>query len=164
MERIDEKQAPTVLTSDTDNQTKIDPSEAPPGKREKFKRFRAYNTGLWNGPRRENTEQFRRQDDLHLYDSLAAQCGLTPYQKERGRRLLDTFSIGEYTNQRVSAAEVMFSLCAVVANDDADGGTRYWPHPETKINDPDFKRIAADLGTDWRVLVGLMMKLDHRVL
>lgn len=163
MEHVDEKQPPTVLTSDTDNQTTIDPAEAPPAKRTKFERLRAYNTGLWNGPQRENTEEFRRQDDLHLYDSIAGQCGLTPYQKERGRQLLDQFSIGDYTSQTTSAAAVMLALCAVVANSDVEDGTRYWPHPDATSNDRDFERVASDLATDWRTLVGLIMQLDHRL-
>lgn len=161
MEHIEEQQPPSVLTSDTDNRTTIDPREAPPDQREKYRRFRAWNTGMWNGPKRENTQQFRRQDDLHCYDSVAAQCGLTPYQKERGRRLLDTFSIADYTNYNVSAAAVIFALCVVVANEDVDDGTRYWPNANT--NDRDFERVAGDLVIGWKTMVGLIMKLDHRL-
>jgi len=145
MDSPTEKQPPDVITSDTDNATQIHPSEAPPGKREKYRRFRAYNTGLWNGPRRENTEQFRRQDDLHRYDALASSLDLTDRQQKRGRRIFDSLNINEFTSPGQSVDVVIFAVCVLVANAAVEDGTRYYPPPDRGGNDEDFARVAKDL-------------------
>jgi len=163
MDDSTDHQPPDVLSSDTPNQTMIHPLDAPPEQREKYKRFRAYNTGAWNGPRRENKEIVHRQDDLHLYDAISGQLDLTPYQKKRGRCLLDTFSIGDYTAPGRSAKSVIFALCIVVANADVPDGTRYWPHPDAASNDLQFEEVAEDIPNDWPDLVSLVMKLEHRL-
>lgn len=164
MEHIQEKQPPDVITSDTENQTIIPVDKAQPEKQEKFRRFRAYNTGLWNGPRRENKKAVHRQDDLHLYDSIASQVCLTQYQKARGRRLLDSISVDSYTTQNGGdrpTKSVIFAICIAVANDDVPKGTRYWPHPDTKSNDHDFERVAESIPTEWPDLVSLVMMMDE---
>lgn len=163
MEHVQEKQPPDVIASDTDNRTTIFPKEAPPDKQHQFERFKAYNTGLWNGPRRENTELMNRQDDLHLFDSIAGQVDLTPYQKKRGRHLLDQFSIGEYTAPGRDAASVVFGLCVLIANEDVEAGTRYWPHPEAASNDVAFERVADSLTAHWTDLVSIIMRMGNRL-
>lgn len=162
MEHIDEKQPPDVITSDTDNATQIRPEEAPRHKQKQFRRFRAYNTGLWNGPLRENKEAIRRQDDLHLYDAISAQVGLNRGQKKRGRNLLDRFSIGDYTKQRRSASAVVFALCAALANADVPEGTVYWPGRDVAVNDPDFDRVAESIDCHWTDMRSLVLKLKYR--
>jgi len=158
MEHVEEKQPPAVLTSDTENATQIHPSEAPPHKRAQFERFRAYNTGLWNGPRRENKEAMYRQDNLHRYDSIASGLELTPYQKERGRQLLDDVepsSFGKPIDQ------LLFAICVIVANADAEG-KRYWPHPDKRDNDPLFTEMAEDIGLSTRMQMSSVMKLKSQ--
>jgi len=159
MEEVEEKQPPTVLTSDTDNQTTISPDEAPPGKREKYRKFRAYNTGMWNGSQRENTEEFRRQDDLHRYDAISSKLGLTDYQQARGRRLIDKISLSD-----MSLDEAAFAICVVVVNNDIEG-TRYWPNHggETMSHDELFEEIADSLGISLPRQTAIVQKVYHWV-
>lgn len=142
MEHTEEREPPNVMTSDTKNATTIQPKEAPPSKRAKFRRFRAYNTGTWNGPKRENKEVVRRQDDLHRYDSLASSLSLTDYQKKAGRKLFDKIDVSK---KSIGVDTVIFAVCAMVANDDVEDGSRYYPHPEAK-GDDDFEKVAESLG------------------
>lgn len=158
VEHVQEKQPPGVLTSDTDNATQIHPTEAPPHKRRQFERFRAYNTGLWNGPRRENKTAMYRQDNLHRYDSIASSLELTPYQKQRGRSLLDDVkpsSFGKPIDQ------LLFAICVVVANADADG-KRYWPHPQKRDNDAEFTDMGDSLDLSLRMQMSAVMKLKSQ--
>jgi hypothetical protein len=156
-----EKQPPTVLASDTENATQVRPSEAPAHKQQKFQRFRAYNTGLWNGPRRENKEAMHRQDDLHLWDAIAAQLDLTDSQKKRGRRLFDSLDVDALTARREWASRhVAFGLAVVVANDDVRDGTRYWP--QSKHADECFASFADGFDFDWKMELSLIKQVQHR--
>jgi hypothetical protein len=160
MEYPDERTPNNVITSDTDNATTIQPKEAPPGKRDKFRRFRAYNTNMWNGPRRENTESFRRQDDLHRYDSISSSLDLTPHQKDRGRNILDSFDPHTFGQ---SIDHIIFGICVVVANADVDG-TRYWP---TRVSESEpscvFEEVAAEIGFGWKEQMSIIKKVQSRV-
>jgi len=142
MERVDEQQPPTVVTSDTDNATQIRPDDAPAHKRHQFERFRAYNRGLWNGPKRENKEEMFRQDNLHRFDAIASAVDLTRSQKARGRTVFDGL---DWQELGTHIDFIIFGVCCAVANDDVDDGTRYWPHPDA-TGDAAFEEIAADLG------------------
>lgn len=149
MDEIQEKQPPDVLTSDTENRTRIEPQDAPEGQREKYRVFRAYNTGMWNGPRRENKQSVRRQDNLHRFDSLASRLDLTTYQKKRGRHLVDELNFANFSNQTTTADMVMWAICVAVANADVPGGmTRYWPLSSSKRNESLIGEVAATLNMD----------------
>jgi len=165
MENSKEREPPDVITSDTENATKIQPKEAPPGKREKFRRFRAYNTDMWNGPKRENTEQFHRQDDLHRYDSIASSLQLSDHQKSRGRNILDDFDSHHFGE---SIDHIIFGICVAVANADVNDGTRYWPQPpeqkeEYNIEDTNFDDVADSLGLGWKDQMSAIKKVQSRV-
>lgn len=161
MEYTEEKEPPDVITSDTNNATKIEPKEAPPGKRRKFRRFRAYNTGTWNGPKRENKEVTRRQDNLHRYDSISSSLNLSGYQKSRGRKILDDLNIRKIG---IGVDAVIFGICAVVANDDVEDGTRYWPQPSSQDNGSSpFKDVADSLGYCWQEQMSIIKKIQSRV-
>jgi hypothetical protein len=163
MDSPEERQPPDVITSDTDNATKIQPKEAPPGKRAKFRRFRAYNTDMWNGPRRENTEQFRRQDNLHRYDSIASSLNLNDYQKSRGRKVLDDIKVNLLG---IEVDSIIFGICTLVANKDVDNGTRYWPqHPDQERTDNDgrFEEVADSLNLGWKKQMSIIKKVQSRV-
>lgn len=158
MERVDEQQPPTALTSDTDNATQVRPEDAPPHKRQQFRRFRAYNTGLWNGPRRENTEALRRQDDLHLYDSVASSLGLTDHQKERGRHVIDEL---DFQDLGKPIEHIAFGVCCAVANIDVEDGTRYWPHPDA-TGDTAFERVAGNLSINQKEQLSIVQQVKAR--
>lgn len=161
MERSeDEKQPPEVITSDTENATQVRPDEAPPHKRQQFERFRAYNTGLWNGPRRENTEQIRRQDDLHRYDAMASSIGLTDYQQQRGRKVLDDL---DFQTLGLPIDNIIFGVTVVVANEAIEDGYRYWPHPEASANDERFAEFADEIGMNQREQLSVVQKIRSRI-
>lgn len=162
MERIQEKEPPEVITSDTENATTIPVDEAPPAKREKFRKFRAYNTGLWNGPRRENKTAIMRQDNLHLYDAIASQIELTDYQQKRGRVALDRIELNDFGGPNLTVDLVIWSICVIVANDDVPEGTRYWPHPQTKSNDGLIEQVANDLGMDLSKQMSVLQRVMAR--
>lgn len=166
MDHTDERTAPDVLKSDTDNATTIRPSEAPPGKRAKFRRLREYNRDMWNGPKRENTEEFRRQDNLHRFDAIASTLGLTDTQKGRGRELFDSLCLTKF-NRRTKQADtvdvVVFGLCVLIANDDVRNGTRYWPRKNAGNNDELFEDFAAELGLSLRDQMSIVERVRARV-
>lgn len=159
MDELPEKLPPVELTSDTDNATKIPANEAPPHKRAKYKKFRAYNTGLWNGPKRENTEMRRRQDNLHIYDSIASKVGLTGHQKRRGRHVLDDLNIRSLGKPLELIA---FAVCILVANTDVPDGSRYWPHPNATDNDDLFTDIADSLDFTRTEQLSTVMQVKSR--
>ena len=154
VEHIDEQQPPSVVTSDTDNATMFHPSEAPPHLREQYERFRAYNTGLWNGPFRENKQAMHRQDNLHRYDAIASSLDLTEYQKQRGRAALDDVALGKVG---LNIDLFIFALCILVVNRDAEG-TRYWPHTDKMDNDPAFETMARELNFPFSKQLSAVMK------
>ncbi|WP_372611695.1 hypothetical protein [Halomonas sp.] len=155
VEHVNEKQPPDVLTSDTENATKIEPKDALPHERQKFRKFRSYNTGMWNGPRRENKEMMYRQDNLHRYDSIASQLELTKYQKQRGRSILDTVKPSDFGKP---IDQLLFAICIIVANADARG-KRYWPHPNKGDNDKAFTKLGEELGLSISMQMSALMKL-----
>lgn len=154
-----DKTPPNILTSDTNNATKIEPKEAPPDKRAKFRRFRAYNTGTWNGPKRRNKEVTRRQDNLHRYDSIASGLSLTGYQKSRGRSILDDINLRD---MGLSVDRIIFGICVIVANDDVRVGSRYYPHPEAS-GDDDFVETAESLNLDRADQISAVEKVRAKV-
>jgi hypothetical protein len=158
MEKQPEREAPDVLTSDTNNATTIQPEEAAPHKRPKFRRLRAYNTGTWNGPKRENTEVRRRQDDLARYDSISSSLNLTSYQKKRGRVIFDELDFHQFGG---SIDKIIFGVCAVVANDDVDDGKRYWPSDGP--SDSNFSKVADSIGLDWKGQISAINKVMWEV-
>lgn len=155
MKHTEERQPPDVLTSDTDNATIIEPKEASPDDRAKFRRFRAYNTATWNGPKRENKELIRRQDDLHRFDSLASSLNLTDYQKSRGRGILDDFDCHAFG---YSIDHIIFGICVVIANDDVDNGTRYWPRKGNQSGP--YPRVADSLDLGWKEQMAAIKKVQ----
>lgn len=158
MDEVDELEAPEVITSDTENATQVRPEEAPPDKKYKYRKFKAYNTGLWNGPKRENTEVIRRQDDLHTFDSLSSSLSLTDYQQNRGRRVFDDLNFHEIGEP---VEVIAFGVCCAVANADVTDGTRYWPHPDA-TGDKDFERVAESLGIEQRKQLSIVQKVMAR--
>jgi hypothetical protein len=160
MEEHEPNQPPDVITSDTDNATVVDPKEAPPQKRAKFRRFRAYNRGIWNGPKREDKEVSHRQDNLHRYDSISSTLGLTDFQKSRGRNFIDSLDLGSFNKGSEGIDEIAFCVCVVVVNMDNEG-TRYWPHPQRSREDND--ELFVDFSEELDFGVNDQMSLLQRV-
>lgn len=159
MEHTEEREPPDVMTSDTNNATKVHPEDAPPHKREKFRRFKAYNRGTWNGPKRQNKEVVRRQDNLHRYDSLSSSLGLNDYQQSRGRSLLDEF---DFMKEGVKVDNIIFGICVIIANDDVKDGCRYYPNPNAPDDDV-FEEVGNSLELDLSQQASAVEKVRSRV-
>lgn len=145
MENLDITEEPAdVISSDTNNATTIDPKEAPPGKQYKFRRFREYNRGMYNGPKRENTELLHRQDDLHRFDSIASSLELSKHQKKSGRQAFESIDLHCFGT---TVDHAIFGVCVIVANRDVNGKSRYYPNPKA-AGDKQFESIAETLGLD----------------
>jgi len=159
MEHTEEREPPDVMTSDTDNATTIQPKEAPPSKQAKFRRFRAYNTGTWNGPKRENKDVVFRQDNLHRYDSIASSLNLNDYQKSKGRKMLDEIN---FRDEGVKVDNLIFGICVLVANSDVNDGSRYYPNPEA-AGDDSFETVSKSLGMDRGEQVSAIEKVRGKI-
>jgi hypothetical protein len=155
MEDNTEREPPEVITSDTENATKIHPDEASPDKRRKFRKFRAYNTGTWNGPKREHKDVVYNQDNLHRYDSIASALSLTDFQKRRGRELVPSL---DFRKMGMEIDQFLFALCILVVNDDVRDGSRYYPHPKA-TGDPDFEKVGSDLNLDREAQISAVEKV-----
>lgn len=155
----DEHEPPDVITSDTENATQVRPSEAPAQKERLFTRLAAYNKNTWNGPKRENKEVTHRQDDLQRYDAISSKLFTSRYRKERGRKFMDEVDFHEFGE---SIDHIIFGICAVVANDDVDNGTRHWPqHPRSR--DDEFSEIGESLGLSPEEQLSAMEKIRSRI-
>lgn len=149
-----------VITSDTDNATIIPVSEAPPHKQQKFKRLREYNTGRWNGPKREETEVIRREDDLHRYDAIASSLDITNYQKSKGREIFDNLSFHDLGE---SIDEIAFVVCMLVANDNVNNSQRYSPQYNWGTSDDRFEKVAENIGISQSKQMSLYRKVEWKV-
>jgi len=163
MEYSKEREPPAVITSDTENATKIQPKEAPPEKRAKFRRFRAYNTGTWNGPKRENKKIVHRQDNIQRYDAISSTLELTQVQKSQGREIFDSLDLGEFNKGNEDIDHVIFGLCVLIANKDVRGGTRHWPHPDNSQTDSIFMDFAKSIGLSLNEQMSIVQRVRSRV-
>ncbi|UBF19282.1 hypothetical protein HRTV-17_gp83 [Halorubrum phage HRTV-17] len=156
METLTEKQPPEVITPDTENATYFDPNERNADS-DKFKRLMLYNRGTWLGPGEENKKVTHRQDNLAILDSLSGQLELTPFQKEKARRIYDSLDLQDLGKP---ACLVAFGVCALVANDDVHDGTRYWPTANDTCEL--FENIAGNLGFTENQQLSIILTIDHR--
>lgn len=166
MESPDEKSPPVTASGDTENSTHFHPNEGRSTLEDhrcdlpmnQWDRLKMLNEGMWNGPRRENTEALHRQDNLHIYDAIACQLDLTAHQKERGRAIYDDLPLGELGRP---VEQYAFAVCIAVANLDTEG-TRYWPTANKQDNDPLFAAFGEDLDLSLREQLSALMKVKSR--
>jgi len=147
-------------TEPTENATFFDVDDAPPDKQEKFRRFSAYNTGKWNGPRRENKEVVYRSDNLYRFDCIASSVELTEFQKRRGRDVFDSLDFQEIGKP---IDQIIFAVCVVVANAAVRSGTRYWPHSDSKNEDDPFGVVADELDLTLSQQLSVVQRVRARV-
>jgi hypothetical protein len=162
MDEVEEKLPRVEMMSDTDNQTQIPAEEAPPHKKWKFRKFRALNRGVhpWC---ENNNDVIRNQDKLHLFDAISSRLDLGRYQQERGRKLAEDLDFSEMSGPGVDARGLIWGVCAVVANADVHGGTRYWPHPSSEKNCAVFREVAEEFDLDRDQQMSVIQKVRARV-
>jgi len=144
-ESFEEKEPSEVLTPDTENATYFNPDEVSnsnwTGKTPvNYSRLLLYNRDTWKDRWEENKEVKHRQDNLAILDALSSQLQLNSYQKKEARRFFDSLDLGDFGK---SVRLVSFGVCAVIANEDVEGGSLY--HPQMKDPDDLFVNIANRL-------------------
>lgn len=132
---FDEENEPTT-SNDTENATHFHPEEASPNLQATFQRLHHYNTGEWNGPRRENKEVTHRLDNFALFDAIAGHAELTPYQKTAGRELFDNLPL-----QTLGYGAELIAYCTCIYVSKLDG--REHVFTGGPLNDDPFLHIAA---------------------
>ena len=127
-----------LTNPDTDNATHFNYQEAPDDQEGHYRKLHQYNTGMRNGEWIDQ-ELGRKIDALNLYDCISSTLELTPYQKERGRHLVDRINIRKIGNDTKA---VILCLCAIVVRED---GRIYHPNRSNQNNDPFFITFAQQL-------------------
>lgn len=156
-ESEDEALPPESVVSDLENATMIRVHEAPPNKQEKFRRFQKKNRGTWDQSNVENKEVTHRRDNLRRYDAISSNLELTPYQKKRGRELVDEIDLEPY-----SLDLVIFAVCVLLVNDDVRKGNRYYPN-ESAEDDRLFEEMGDTLCFSQRRQASMVESLRQKV-
>mgnify|MGYP007026969358 FL=1 len=99
------------------------------------------NTGRWNG-KWHNENHERLIENLAMYDSIASQLYLTDRQKGIGRSRFPIPDFRKYS-QLGGVRMAAFCMCALVC---AEDGRKYYPTMKPEDNDPEFVRMAEELG------------------
>lgn len=104
---------------------------------EKMKLLSKYNTGRIKGRNRRDKEVARKESYLASLQSIASSLRLTSLQKTKAKKILNRLLREDIRGEKIE--EVCFSICAIVANQDADG-KRWWNGRE-KGNDERFEEF-----------------------
>lgn len=94
--------------------------------RKRWQRFKGYQDGLrsWKWA---NKPKLFQQDNDAIFEAIAGQLDLTPWQKERGRYLFRTVHFPTYSPY-YTVVDIAFYVCVLVANGDYRGdGWIYYP-------------------------------------
>jgi hypothetical protein len=105
---------------------------------EKMKLLKKYNTGRIKSRNRVDQKVARREDHLALLQSIASTLRLTTLQKTKAKKFLTQILEQDIRGEKIE--EVCFSVCAIVANQDADG-KRWWNGRE-KGDDERFEEFV----------------------
>jgi transcription initiation factor TFIIIB Brf1 subunit/transcription initiation factor TFIIB len=89
--------------------TGFDPGDAPPHKREKFRRLNKWNDGMWA---QERKSQNRAADDRRMTETVARSLGLGDSALDEALHIVGNMSMqfGQY-----SSNEVVLATCIIVA-------------------------------------------------
>jgi len=125
-----------------------------------YRRLASLNTGVRNGKWADESK-LRRQEKLAIYDAIAGQLELTPYQKRRGRLLFDRLSVSELSSPGgIDTPLVAVCVAAVVVRED---GRMFHPSRSEKRNDGLFTALLDDIGYTARTVQKCYEKVLHRV-
>lgn len=165
----DENQPEPSTEPDTPNHTKFYGSDAPSGDRldgieslsDHYRRLANLNTGIFNGKWAVDESARWRQESLAIFDSIAGNLELSPFQKTVGRTAYDGLDLRELSSPNgIDAPLVAVMVCAVVCRSD---GRFYHPNRDDKTNDPLFTTLLADLDYRPRVVRSCYEKVLNRV-
>jgi len=151
----DEEQSEPLTEPDTDNATKFHPDDADHDTEDRidgtatfeqhYTRLASHNSGIYNGKWADKTK-LRHQDNLSVFDAIASQVELSPYQKETGRREYGDLNLRKLsTPGGIDGTLVAIMTAAVVSRRDGRG---YHPGFHDEANDDLFLALLDNLGYD----------------
>lgn len=161
----DENQIEPSTEADTENATKFYGSESLPGNRldnteslsEHYTRLANINSGIWTGTWADK-EALRRSDNLAIFDAIAGQLELTPFQARVARTQFDDLNLRELSSPNgIDTPLVAIMTCAIVCRQD---GRIYHPNRSDNRNDSLFVDLLADF--DYRI--GVVRSCYEKVL
>lgn len=166
----DESEPAPLTEPDTDNHTKFHPDDADHEQPKRldgtatfeqhYTRLASHNTGVYNGKWADKAK-LRNQDNLAVFDAVAGQLELTPYQKETGRAEFDRLNLRKLSSPSgIDTSLVAIMVAAVVARRD---GRQYHPLSSDTANDPLFTALLNDLGYDDGLLHSAFGKVYYRI-
>lgn len=130
---FDENTPKPTTIADTDNATKFNAKDlekqingVPLNIIKKWKRFRGYNTGIYNGYWADQ-KKLRQMDNDYLFDAIAGYIELSPYQKRRAKMIFRGLPYSRWSPY-YDVKTIAFIVCLLVANEDYRGdGMIYYP-------------------------------------
>lgn len=138
-----------LLMSDdsVDNSTTLDPTDAPPHKRQEYRRHRRNNQPGQNGKWRDETVHIPK-DRRNVFDAIAGQLELTSYQKERSRHLL-----GKLPDDHFRANPTKLVCFVVAGHVGVEDGRDYHPRNLLRNKKNQYAEQAEALGIGYSELI-----------
>lgn len=109
------------------------------GKWSPTKRMKYNNEGTYIG-KRQDKRVLHRTDNWYRCNAVTSQLDLSPEQKIRVHRILDSLELDEEGH---SVEKITFILCSLVCRED---GRRTYPHPANDKRDKQFADFAEHHG------------------
>lgn len=168
----DESESEPLTQPDTENHTKFhgfDPAanyngydrlDGTESYEDYYTRLSLINTGIWTGTWADENQR-ARQEKLAIFDALAGQLDLTPFQKEQGRTAFDGLNLRELSSPGgIDTTLVAICVAAVVVRRD---GRKYHPQANDESNDDLFTALLDDFGYDDSVIHSCLGKVRYRL-
>jgi hypothetical protein len=169
----DESQPEPSIEPDTPNHTHFYGSDSSAGydgtrRKDGFETFESHysrlallNTGIFNGKWATDESARWKQEALAIFDAIAGNLELSPFQKELGRESFGTLDLRELSSPNgIDAVLCAIMTSAIVCRED---GRFYHPNRDDNTNDPLFTALIEDLGYRDRVVRSCYEKILNRV-
>lgn len=116
--------------------TYFNASEADSDSSIEYKELSKQDEPVSRGRQLRDESKFNAKDNFYVYDAVSSQLGLTEYQEQEGKRLLDQVNIN---NTGYSIEECSFAICALVTQADSkaersERSELYWQYRTSSEN------------------------------
>ncbi|TQQ81888.1 hypothetical protein [Halonotius roseus] len=167
---FDEESSEPLTNSDTNNATKFHPDDATYESRTRldgtatfeqhYTRLRSHNDGIYTGKWADKA-QLRDQDNNAVFDAIAGQLELSPFQKAIGRTEFGTLNLRDLSSPAgIDTPLVAIMVAAVVARRDGRG---YHPARSPASNDDLFTALLSELGYTNGLVHSAFGKVQYRL-
>lgn len=139
----DESEQEPITEFDTENATRLNPSEgnAPENDPELWNRLSNINTGVVDSFGNADKNTSRQQERLAAWDVLSGQLELNDWQKRRGRDVFADLDLEALGTERHLVA---FCLAVFVIRGDSRSRREYHPRRPEGRNDDCFLSVESD--------------------